>query len=64
MLPNLFGEEERYFKHFDPYLKPLQEQYAIRERFSDPTIKIFNDFKETVSIRPDFMTEGIHGKYF
>jgi len=36
-------------------------QYAIRERVMDPKIKLFNDFKETVVIRPDFTYEGIHG---
>lgn len=27
----------------------------------DGKIKIFNDFKETTTIRPDFSPEGIHG---
>lgn len=29
----------------------------------DGKIKIFNDFKETTIVRPDFTPEGIHGKF-
>ena len=36
-------------------------QYAVRERSTDPKIKIYNDFKEAFIIRPDFVPEGIHG---
>eukprot|EP01126_Amoeba_proteus_P032662 TRINITY_DN3186_c0_g1_i11.p1 TRINITY_DN3186_c0_g1~~TRINITY_DN3186_c0_g1_i11.p1 ORF type:complete len:615 (-),score=134.07 TRINITY_DN3186_c0_g1_i11:109-1953(-) len=36
-------------------------QYAIREKMLDASIKIFNDFKESVVFRPDFNIEGING---